>query len=82
MTRPRERLTAVVCESCHDTTTRNWSRVCGKCTKAAVAAIEQHGAGDGITAGQGGIPPKSSNRRMKGPHKSLFSLSSFKGFDR
>jgi hypothetical protein len=34
MTRPRERLTAVVCEACRATTTKNWSRTCNRCTAA------------------------------------------------
>jgi hypothetical protein len=33
MIRPRERLTTVPCETC-GVTTRAWSRVCARCTKA------------------------------------------------
>jgi hypothetical protein len=37
MTRPAQRLTAVECETCRATTTKNWSRVCQACTKALLA---------------------------------------------
>ena len=38
MTRPRLRLTAVLCEVCRATTTRNWSRTCIRCAAAAQSA--------------------------------------------
>jgi hypothetical protein len=38
MTRPRERLTTVVCETCHATTTKSWDRTCGKCATARQSA--------------------------------------------
>jgi uncharacterized paraquat-inducible protein A len=40
MTRPAQRLTAVVCEACHATTTKNWSRICNRCTESATKAAK------------------------------------------
>jgi hypothetical protein len=37
MSRPRQRLTCVVCTVCQAITTSNWSRVCSKCSLATLA---------------------------------------------
>ena len=53
MTRPPQRLTTVVCETCRATTTRNWSRICNRCAARgasvcihAACECRGHGADD------------------------------------
>ncbi len=84
MTRPPQRLTCVPCEVC-GTTTRAWSKRCGRCTKAAQSATSDIVSEVAVTGSQetkplvGGIAGSKYGRLDYHPPSFAISLCRPKG---